>query len=389
MEMKASRYQGSKKVVQVVHSGHPWIYSGALSSAIDPLPPGLVRIVDGGNRFLAYAIYEPHGIVRLRILSRSADFALADLDSRFKEVAKKKFGHMEGEQSACRVINGEGDGFPGLTCDRYADTLVWQPYLQFWDSYLPRFAELVDSIPTGRFNQIVKYPLAREEKSQYHTLSDESVIEPISFEEQGVKLLAYPLTGQKTGFFLDLREIRVLLPGIIKEGDKVLNGFANSASFTAIAKLAGAESVLSVDSDPACLLQARSTMEANSLTLDDNDWATDDVWEFLVEARLKDERYDLIILDPPNMCSRRSSLKPALKGWQKLITSSIPLLAPGGAVLVINCSSMMTRDICEESIVKLKTGLNIEATGGLPPDHTVLGSFPEGSYLKWWLYRKP
>jgi 23S rRNA (cytosine1962-C5)-methyltransferase len=327
-------------------------------------------------------------MVGLRILSRDENFSLSDLDSRFVEVARKKFGRMGGERSACRILNGEGDGFPGLTCDRYSDTLVWQPYLEFWDSFLSGFASAADSIPTSQFNHIVKNPIARDEKRPCYTLSGRSVEEPLPFEELGVNLLAYPVTGQKTGFFLDLGEVRKVLAGVVGDGDKVLNCFSNSGSFTVIAKLAGAGSVLSVDIDPACRLQWRSTIEANRLAFEDGDWVTDDVWDFLVEARLKDDRYDLIILDPPNMCARRSSLKPALKGWQKLVSSSLPLLTPGGALLIINCSSMMTRKICEESIDRLGAGLSIEATGSLPPDHTVIGSFPEGSYLKWWLYRR-
>ena len=386
MELKPIRYQASKKIVQAIYSGHPWIYRSRLSSAIDAVPPGsFVRIVDGGNNFIAYAICETRGIAGLTVLSRDEKFGYELLLERLRDVAGKKKAIFEGDRVAYRLLNGEADGFPGLTADVYSGSVVWQPYISFWDSFLAQFAEEIDVI-SGTTGHLLKYPSQRKEEVSCRPIIGE-VKEPIAFKEIQLEYLSFPFSGQKTGFFLDLREIRDLIPFVVTKGGSVLNCFANSGSFSVIAKANGASPVVSVDSDSRCKEQLEAQLQQNGLSLGENEFIKDDVFEFLVEAKLSPERYDLIILDPPNMCTKRSSLKPALKGWRKLVSLAIPLLKSGGSLLVINCSSYMTKELCEESLGTLGAGLMVEKFGGLPKDHTVSINFPEGNYLKWWLYK--
>ena len=379
MEFSPRRYQASKLIAGVIRKGHPWIHRDALSSAIDAVPPGsLVRIVDGQNLFCANAIYEPHGSIALRILPGGDPLTPEGLLELLRTLCERKKGTEEGY----RLINGEGDLFPGLTCDIYGKTAVWQPYLAFWDPLLPLFAEEVTK-QLGISTHLLKPPTQRGGPTTL--LAGEPVEEPIRFAESGLTFLAFPFTGQKSGFYLDLRGVRTHLPKMTL-GRRTLNLFSNNGSFTLIARRHGATELLSVDSDPKARAQAKMLMEANGYALPDEEWITGDVFDVLPKLAAEGRQFDLVIIDPPNMCTNKSSLVPALKGWEKLLRLGNALLSDTGVLLTINCSSFMPKKECEDAVKELK--LIARKNGGLPPDHTTRPAFPEGQYLKWWVYTK-
>ncbi|MBI3582199.1 MAG: class I SAM-dependent rRNA methyltransferase [Nitrospinae bacterium] len=384
MDDQGRRYQASKKLASVFSKNHPWVYRNALSGAIDAIPPGsLVRMVDGENRFMTHAIYEPHGSVAMRLLFTSEPFDAGQLRRRLaKIIAKKARNTSFGPRSAFRLLNGEGDRFPGLTCDVYSGVAVWQPYLKFWDEFLPALAEEADSA-TGVERHVVKPPSRREGRPDHYMLKGTEPAEPVVFEEKGLKLHAWPLSGQKSGFFLDLREVRFLLPGYVR-GKNVLNCFAGTGAFTLIARSFGAASVLSIESDAKCAERAAALLEENALPFPPSEWVVGNVFDELEKHVGEGRKFDVVVLDPPNMCSKKSSLVPALKGWEKLLRRGKELTAAGGKMIAINCSSFMTKELCEGAAKELR--LKAESFGGPPPDHTTRADFPEGDYLKWWVY---
>ncbi len=379
MEFLPRRYQASKLIAGVIRKGHPWIHRKALSSAIDAIPSGsIVRIVDGQNKFCANAIYEPHGSIALRILPGADPLTPGAFCEGLKKLCetKKEFGE------AYRLINGEGDFFPGLTCDIYGKVAVWQPYLAFWDPLLPLLAEEVTK-QLGTATHLLKPPTQRGGPTTL--LAGEPMEEPIKFSENGLTFLSFPFTGQKSGFYLDLKGVRTHLPKMTL-GRRTLNCFSNNGAFTLIARRHGATELLSVDSDPHARTQAAQLMEANGFTLRDEEWITGDVFDVLEKLAGEGRQFDLVIIDPPNMCTNKSSLVPALKGWEKLLRLGAALLSETGVLLAINCSSFMPKTLCEEAIKELK--LIARKNGGMPLDHTTRPAFPEGNYLKWWVYTK-
>lgn len=377
MEFTPRRYQASKLIAGVVRKGHPWIHRDALSSAIDAIPPGsLVRIVDGQNQFCANAIYEPHGSIALRILPASDPLT----PDSFRDLLRSLADAKKGVDEAFRLINGEGDFFPGLTCDIYGKVAVWQPYLAFWDPLLPLFADEVTK-QLGIATHLLKPPTQRGGPTTL--LAGEPVEEPIRFLEAGLTFLAFPFTGQKSGFYLDLRGVRTHLPKMTL-GRRTLNLFSNNGAFTVIARRHGATELLSVDSDPKARMQAKLLMEANGYALPDEEWITADVFDTLEKLAAEGRQFDLVIIDPPNMCTNKASLIPALKGWEKLLRLGGALLSETGVLLAINCSSFMPKSLCEEAVKESK--LIARKNGGLPLDHTTRPAFPEGNYLKWWVY---
>ncbi len=379
MEFTPRRYQASKLIAGVVRKGHPWIHRDALSSAIDAVPNGsLVRIVDGQNLFCANAIYEPHGSIALRILPGGDPLSLDSFRALLQTLCETKKENGE----AFRLINGEGDLFPGLTCDIYGKVAVWQPYLAFWDPLLPLFAGEITKL-LGTASHLLKPPTQRGGPTTL--LTGEAVEEPVRFSEGGLTFLAFPFTGQKSGFYLDLRGVRTHLPKMTL-GRSTLNLFANNGAFTLIARRHGATALLSVDSDPKARAQAALLMEANGYALPDEEWITGDVFDVLQKLAGEGRRFDLVIIDPPNMCTNKASLIPALKGWEKLLRLGGDLLTDTGALLAINCSSFMPKSACEAAVADLK--LIARKNGGMPLDHTTRPAFPEGNYLKWWVYTK-
>ncbi len=379
MELMPRRYQASKQIMGVIRKGHPWIHRNALSSAIEALPsPSLLRIVDGDNRFAANAIYEPHSSIALRLLPDDDPFTPECLTALLRALC----GEKKKEGQAFRLLNGEGDLFPGLACDLYGDVAVWQPYLEFWMPLLPLFADTVTR-ELGTASHLLKPPSHRGGHTTL--IGGAPVAEPLSFSEGGLTFLSFPFTGQKTGFYLDLKKVRLLLPKLVM-GKRVLNLFANNGAFALIARRHGATEMLSVDSDREARAQAEMLFAANGFTLPADEWRCAEVFETLRSLAAEERRFDLVIIDPPNMCTSKKSLIPAYKGWEKLLRQGSELLAEGGLLLAINCSSFMPKKGCEEAVGELT--LKTLKSGGLPEDHTARPSFPEGYYLKWWVYSK-
>lgn len=383
------RFQVNKRVEAALKNHHPWIFRNQCSSALDAIPVGsLVKIYGTKNNFLGLGIFEPLSAVAIRVFSfqdfePSPTFFL----NKLRRAHEKRLPHIvECNTNAYRLLHGEADGFPGVTLDVYDKTGVVVFYLKSWRPFienpLKNFAEEI-----GLKKLYVKTAHGNQDEPQLENLlsgEKESVPEPVWFLEDGLVFPAYPVSGLKTGFFLDLREVRLVLPHLIKKGQTVLNLFAADGVFSAQALKAGASQVVSVERHDAGRAHFEALCKRWKIPFESRDWIEGDAWEYL-EKTSPDKKFDVVIVDPPSLASKKDQL-PTLKGtWSRLHTAALSQLAPDGILISISCTErLLAQDQIEWTKSAAKSmGLQLKLLKVLPPnfDHPEMKNLPERNYF--------
>jgi 23S rRNA (cytosine1962-C5)-methyltransferase len=203
-----------------------------------------------------------------------------------------------------------------------------------------------------------------------------------------------PLTGPKTGFFIDQRLNRLALRPFAR-GRRVLDVFSADGGFGLHATLGGAEHVHLLDSSADALDRARANAErsgvADRVTTEAAD-ALDRLGEWAGGAEMPGGPYDLIVLDPPGFASSRRHLDAAKKAYQRINITALQILPPGGLLATASCSQAVSEEdflkIVRYSAGRAGATLRLLHRGTQPADHPILDTMPETGYLKFYLFQK-
>ena len=369
---------------------HPWIFSGAIQR-IDGVPEEgeIVEVYDSGKNFLALGHCQI-GSIAVRILSfQNEPIDISFWENKFQKAytLRKKLNLAENPQNTIfRLIHGEGDNLPGLIVDVYGNTAVMQAH-----SPGMHFArkELATALKSALGTQIENVYYKSETTLPYKAELDainEYLIGGDSTEsfamENNLQFRVDWEKGQKTGFFVDQRENRMLLERYAKD-KKVLNMFCYTGGFSVYALNGGAKEVYSVDSSAKAMTLTNENVALNFPDCNNHFSSTEDAFKFLGSM---DENFDLIVLDPPAFAKHRNVLKNALQGYKKLNALAFEKIKPGGIVFTFSCSQAVSKENFRSTIfgAALQAGRNVKILHQLtqPGDHPINIYHPEGEYLK-------
>lgn len=398
---------------------HPWVFSGAIAQIVgEPAEGDIVGVFSQGGDFLAYGHYQI-GSIAVRVLSfagedvLSPDFwknmiaralrvrvavglacpvsSAAEPVSPVAEPVEATGLVREHALTNCyRLIHGEGDGLPGLIIDYYDGVCVMQAHSvgmfrakgaiceALKSVYGPSLKAVYDkSSGTAPFKaglDLVDGYLYRSESFS----DDEQIV-----LENGHKFFVNWTEGQKTGFFLDQRENRALV-GKYSRGRNVLNLFCYTGGFSVYALGAGAVHVDSVDSSRKAIDMVERNMFLNGFEPSRHTGYCADAIEFL--RNVPEDKYDLMIVDPPAFAKHRGALNNALRAYQRLNAAAISKVAPGGLVFTFSCSQVVDKEAFALAVFSAaaQTGRSVRILDRLnqPADHAVNIYHPEGEYLK-------
>ena len=252
-----------------------------------------------------------------------------------------------GEVTAYRVLDGPGDGVPGIYLDRYGPAAVMNVYE---DAHLSRAsvstaAQLtLEMLAPAGLEAVYVKPFARDRSRLGGRSPDESLAatpragrrqpESLVVREYDARFEVRLYDGHSTGLFLDHREHRRALAQ--RKPARVLNLFAYTCAFAVPLTAAGAR-VTNVDISARYLEWGRRNLALNGLEPSAARFFRRDVFEYLAyAARRPEERFDLVILDPPTFAAgdRRRGVRPwkALENYPALVEAALRVLAPGGLV---------------------------------------------------------
>ena len=290
---------------------------------------------------------------------------------------------IRGQANAFRVVHGEGDGCPSLICDRYDRWLVVQLMSAGLEAFRDIIVETLVELfqPAGILARNDVALRAKETLPAGVELLRGEVPEWIEIEEHGVRYLAAPWTGQKTGAFLDQRENRRLV-GDIARG-RALDCFSYHGSF-ALHLARRADSVTAVDVSADALRRAEENAARNALT---NITPVEaDTFDYLRDLERRRETFDTIVLDPPAFAKNRASVDAALRGYKDINLRAMRLLAPGGLLFTASCSFHVGKALFLEMLAEAAADsgrrLALRAITGQPLDHPEILTIPETGYLK-------
>jgi 23S rRNA (cytosine1962-C5)-methyltransferase len=361
--------------------GHPWIYRSDVASA--PPDPGIVRVKDRRGRYLGQALLSPRSQIRLRLLTRSEEPLDAAWWSGRITAANTRRPSLD--STAYRVVHAEGDGLPSLIVDRYGRHVV----AQMLSAGLEAARE--DVIAGIRKALAPDGILLRHDASvRRHeglplevTVAFGEVPDTIEVSEHGVRYLAAPRTGQKTGSFLDQRENRVLIGGRALAGGRALDLFTYHGSF-ALHLARRSAHVIAVDQSADALARGRENAALNDFT--NIEWREANAFDLLRELEDREERFDTIVLDPPAFAKNKESVPRALAGYKEINLRAMRLLERGGLLFTCSCSYHVHRPDFLAMLVDAARDsgrrLELRAITGAAADHPELLNVPETGYLK-------
>ena len=367
-------------------AGHPWIYrTDVYDEPRDT--PGVVTVTDRRGRHLGQALYSPSSEIRLRLLTTTREVIDATWwADRIAAAARRRAGIPA---TAYRVVHGEGDGLPSLVVDRYGPYVV----AQLLSAGLEQVrADVLDGIAVALAPEGILLrndtTVRRHEGLPLDVVPARGTVpDTVTVEEAGVRYLAAPHTGQKTGAFLDQRENRLLVAEHTGTG-RALDLFTYHGSFALhLARRAG--EVVAVDSSAEALARGRENATLNGLT--NITWREANAFDLLREMERRDERFDTIVLDPPAFAKAKQNVPRALAGYKEINLRAMRLVAPGGVLFTCSCSYHVGRavflDMLGDAARDAGRRLQLLAITGAGRDHPELVNVPETGYLKGALLR--
>jgi 23S rRNA (cytosine1962-C5)-methyltransferase len=405
--MRPRRYQLTKQATAIIGRGHPWIFRDQLSTAAGVFRDGdWLSLVDGANRVVGYGVYEATGAIAIRVLRLGPERPDAAWLRSQLAAAGARRAELAARTDGIRLVHGESDGLPAVVVDRFGDTLVATSYSAGADALTRLAARALSGAPpddggansaaaAGIAHAILR-PAHRRLASPAAGSASAAGSAPPSptprtlrgapppiarFTEDGLVFAVDLAHGQKTGTYLDLRGLRRAVATAPLDGARVLNLFAYTGMLGRAAEAAGAASIVQVDASERALAFAAAHHAADPAR---HTFVTADVLAWL-PAQPPSETFDLVLVDPPSMTSRKAQVPTVLAAYRKLYRAAARQVRNGGALVAACCTSRVERAVFHRTVREaLGPAFTMERELPPEPDHPV--GFPEADYLKvaWW-----
>lgn len=370
--------------------GEPLVFSGAIQKVVgNPLPADLVSVYSADNKLIGVGAFNPYSNYRVRLIA----FAHENLPPQLPEIIsyrlkfaierRKKLGLPSDATNTYRLFNSEADGLSGLTIDIFAEYAVVS-VTAYW---LMLYREvLLNCLQMLNFKNIIwraqEKVLAQD--GWREKPPEEKSTGIVTVKENTIQYEVDLDNGQKTGFYCDQRDNRLLVRSLAKDRD-VLDCYCYTGGFALNAALGGAKTVIGIDSSKPAIHQAIKNAELNHLK--NVRFEVSKVEDFL----LTEPKADFIILDPPKLAPTQASLQRAKQHYLKLNRLAMSLLPENGLLLTCSCSNAMTEkiflSILESAATKLGKQIEILEKNFAAPDHPFLEKSQYGNYLKAFLIR--
>jgi 23S rRNA (cytosine1962-C5)-methyltransferase len=369
--------------------GHPWVYDGEITRVMgEPSDGAIVDCYSARNIFLGRGYFNSRSKIRLRVMTRHHDEAVdAALLQRRLAWALARRQHLYPTASSLRLVHAEGDGLPGLTVDRYEDVLVMQCAALGLELQQETLARLLHEM-TGLDRLYLRNDLSVRRNDGLE-LGKAFYAEPfptsVLIREHGLTFDVDLATGHKTGFYLDQADNRLALHTLVSAGSVVLDAFCYTGAFALHAAVAGAGQVIGLDSSAEILQQAQRNAELNNVN-DRCQFVAANVFDHLRQLQKREQRFDVIILDPPSFTRHRHTVSQALGGYKEINLRALRLLRPGGVLVTFTCSYYVERVGFEAMLLAAardtKRQLIVRQRFSQALHHPEAMAIPETTYLK-------
>lgn len=364
---------------------HHWIFSGAVERLPSFQDGDFQPVYSASGELMGTGYFNRRSGIVGRMVSFDATPPLDAINHNLNEALKFRRQWFDLQfTNAFRLINGEGDGIPGLILDVYDQVVVLQSSTKGIDRLKPWIIEWINThLKPEIIYEKSLLPSRREEGLQdvqgYLKGEERSIV---SFKENGLLFNLCLEKSQKTGFFLDHREMRLWIRHLAK-GKRVLNAFSYTGGFSVNALAGGAKSVDSVDISSEAIEAAKKNIALNGENPEAHQFFCEDVFLFL---RQRDLPYDLVILDPPAFAKKHKDIVPGCRGYKDINRLAMQKMPSQSFLLTCSCSHHVDEDLFQkvlfQAALEARRQVRIIGRHRLAPDHPINLFHPESNYLK-------
>ncbi|MFA6845938.1 MAG: class I SAM-dependent rRNA methyltransferase [Sphaerochaetaceae bacterium] len=387
---------------------HPWVFSKAISSPVE-IEDGVCRVVTAEGRFIAWGWYDSKSHIVLHLLSWDEKDVIDDawwVRTMRNAVQRRApfFSDKTSPSTTFRIIFSEADMLPGIVADVYgtmvriiiSSHIAWMKkelLVKTINSML--HPSLIVITTDSSYTSVESIPQAALFWKDGAYFTPAGKLPAVRFREDNLLFETIPGMGQKSGFYCDQRENRVAIEPYCKNAT-VLDGFCYTGAFTLHALRSGAKSIDCLDSSDDALHQllyhVHINQDAGTIPQGSREKVTTKVCDIFEEMRqITNNKYDLMILDPPKLAQTKSQAENAAKAYKDLNRLAMQKIRNGGIIATFSCSGAVTaemfRTILAWSAQDSKVELQILRTLGAGSDHPIRISFPESEYLKGYILR--
>lgn len=271
--------------------------------------------------------------------------------------------HDRSDLSAYRLVDGLGDDLPGLTLDRYGPAAVLNVYEDAGlreDAVTALAALTLDVLSPAGVESVYVKRFVRDRSRLGGQAPDETRValpragrpqpEALTVREYDTRFEVRLYDGFSTGLFLEHRDHRLALAQL--KPARALNLFAYTCAF-AVPLVAAGALVANVDVSSRYLEWGKRNLALNDLPADRARYHRMDALAFLAwAAKRAEERFDLVILDPPTFASgdARRGRKPwkATTDYPALVQAAAAVLSPSGRIF----AASNTRELAEPGVLQ-------------------------------------
>jgi len=390
-----------------VRRRHPWLFSGAIKrvegapQSGGPRPGALVAVHSAEGEFLAWGHYSAASQIRVRLFAwdeQDVPETEAFWRGRLEQaIAARQPLLAGGSTTACRLVNAESDGIPGLVVDRYGeprprgDVIV----VQYLSAGADARRELFNELLVGLLHPVALYERSDVDVREKERLEPRAGLlygaeppEYVEVMENGLRFGVDVRHGHKTGFYLDQRDNRDLVRAAVAQQSalSVLNTFAYTGGFAIYALAGGASAVTNVDTSAEALRVGQKNFARNGFTEATVEDIEGDAFTVLRELHNQKRTFDIVVLDPPKFAFTQGDVKRAARGYKDINMQALRLLNSGGLLFTFSCSGAISADLFQKIVfgAALDVKRDVQIVGRMTQsrDHPVALTFPEGEYLK-------
>ncbi|MFI8481928.1 class I SAM-dependent rRNA methyltransferase [Pseudomonas sp. NPDC078700] len=373
-----------------LRAGHLWVYSNEIDVAATPLngfAAGDQAILEAaGGKPLGIVALSPNNLICARLLSRDVKHVLDKSLLVHRINVALSLRDRLFDKPCYRLVYGDSDLLPGLVVDRFFDILVVQlasaTMERHKDDVLAALIQVVK--PSGILLKNDSAARDAEGLERYVDTAFGVVPEWVALEENGVKFEAPVIEGQKTGWFYDHRMNRARLAPYV-QGKRVLDLFSYIGGWGVQAAAFGATEVMCVDASSFALDGVERNATLNGLS-EQVVCVEGDAFAALKELKSAEERFDVVIVDPPAFIKRKKDMKNGEAAYRRLNEQAMRLLNKDGILVSASCSMHLPEDDLQNILLTsarhLDRNIQLLERGAQGPDHPVHPAIAETRYIK-------
>lgn len=359
---------------------HPWIFTGAIQERPKVVQGDILPVYSSKNELLGHAFANSNAPT---IFGRMIAWGESDPHEALKKSIESALRLRKEirNSNAIRLIHAEADSLPGLIVDSYDNHLVIQISTLGMEKLKDRILSLLG--PHSIYERSTSPSRKQEGLAPFEGQLQGTTPDTILINEEGRLMEVHPKEGQKTGYFIDQRELRNAVQSL-SSGKNVLNCFSYTGGFSIAALKGGAKSAISLDSSAWALEKAQKNASLNGFT---HETIEADAFDYLSKNPLP---FEMVILDPPAFAKGQKDITSAYQAYKKLNLLALQKMPPGSFLVTCSCSHFIETPLFQKLLFEasLQAGREIRLIKKLEAgiDHPMSLAHPESHYLKSFIF---